>query len=869
MRFLNELTIKNLLSNKKRTIATILGIMLSTFLVVSVGVFFSSVKENYIKSTIESNGDYHAKISSITKEEMDAIKEKEFISDYKIFYSSSEVKNSWFSLYNSSEFLINYVDSNYLNSIRLETGRVPQNSNEILVNSSMRLNLDEGVEELKVGDTVVLEIGNAGDVDKSSFDYYNDYLKAKLEAFEVLEKREVTVVGIYSDDVYNNGDLTNEFYTFYENGDIRGNKMFIWYDDMYKTKDYSFDIRDEFGYCYTSMCDPITYNVDYLSLYEVDLAGKEESSYLVVMFSYFFIIVGVISIGCIFVIYNSFSIAVTEKKKQIGLLSSIGASRSYIKLSIFYEGIILGIIGVILGVLFGILGSKLLIVILNNLVADTSGEIIFALYKEYLVVPILLMFLVILVSISRPMLESSKITPIEAIRLNSDVKIERKSVKGNKIVEKLFGIEGDIAYKNIKRNKKKYNVVVISMFISIVIFLVFSAMVDYLFKGSFDYLYQFDYDYSLTISDKDMVNFEKIKSNLLNTGEVDEFLFMKRNCLASEVSNLEDSYSKEFNDYVNTLKNNSNYEGFDEDSLFDFSFFVVLSDADFNSYVKDNNLKGNVPVLYNRLFGNVLLNDKSIKYFKGEIFKDDLLYINFCKRESQGLSNCEKEFDNYQLSSASFLGHLIFNPMNSLVFIISESMYENIEQSKMIYENSNYIFMKLNGYKKIEAEVESMMKDNIITIDSYYENIKAELDDAREMIFAIKLVVYLFVIFVVLIGVTSLFNTINISVNLRRREFAVLKSLGMSDRMFNKMILFESVFLGLKALLYAIPISFLVVFLLKSLNNAVLGIDIWLIPWTSLLIAIFGVFIIVFITMKYTISKIDSSIIDVIREENI
>lgn len=871
MKFINEFTIKNLLSNKRRTIATIIGIALSTFLMISVGVFFSSIKENYIKSTIESNGDYHVRIDSITKEQIDKIKEKDFISDYKIFYSTSEVKNNWYNLYNSSSFSINYVDSNYLDSIELISGRLPENSNEIIIHSLINNDLKENLDNIEIGNTINLEIGNSSNINKSDYDNYNDYLKELLDSFEVKETKKVTVVGIYSNDKYNkNSDLIKTFYTLYEDEELQDNKMFIWYDDMYNTKNYSTAIKEEFNFCSSLTCNPITYNVNYLNLYDVDLDNTVNNNYLIVIFSYFFIILGVISIGCIFVIYNSFSISVTEKKKQIGLLSSIGASKKDIKLLVFYEGTILGIVGIVIGVLLGIVGSRLLIFILNNLISNTNGEIIFALYKEFVILPILFMILVILVSISRPMIESSKISPIDAIRLNSDVKLDRKSVKGNKIIEKLFGVEGDIAYKNIKRNKKKYNVTVISMFISIVIFLVFSSMVDYLFEGSLDYLYQFDYDYSLIISDKDMINFDKIKFNLLNTKEVDEFLFMKRNISHANITNLESSYSDEFKKYVDTKKSNQNYQSFDENSMFNLAVFAVLPDSDFNSYVKENNLKNDIPVLYNRLFNSITLNDKSTKYFEGDVFKDNLLKIKLCNKEEDKLKNCEIEIDKYQLSSANFLGYLTFNPSNSLVFIISESMYNKLNQSKMLYTDSNYIYMKLNGYKKIDSQIESMMKENIITTDSYFENIKEELDEARNMIFAVKIVVYSFVILVVLIGLTSLFNTVNISINLRKREFAVLKSIGMSDKMFNKMILFESIFLGIKALLYAIPISFLVVYLLKSLNNTIFGINILLIPWESMLVAIFGVFIIVFITMKYTVSKIEKKgIIDTIREENI
>ena len=138
------------------------------------------------------------------------------------------------------------------------------------------------------------------------------------------------------------------------------------------------------------------------------------------------------------------------------------------------------------------------------------------------------------------------------------------------------------------------------------------------------------------------------------------------------------------------------------------------------------------------------------------------------------------------------------------------------------------------------------------------------------MILVIKILLYGFISLVTLIGVTSVFNTIHTSINLRRKEFAMLRSMGLTPKGFNKILAFESLFVGLKSLLYAIPVSIGVVFLLYKSLGGVADVGAFVIPWQSILIATVAVFIIVFITMMYASSKIKhENILDAIREENI
>ena len=150
-----------------------------------------------------------------------------------------------------------------------------------------------------------------------------------------------------------------------------------------------------------------------------------------------------------------------------------------------------------------------------------------------------------------------------------------------------------------------------------------------------------------------------------------------------------------------------------------------------------------------------------------------------------------------------------------------------------------------------------------------YINVDEQLKLMRNLILVIKILLYGFISLVTLIGVTSVFNTINTSINLRRKEFAMLRSVGLSPRGFNKILSFESIFFGFKSLLYSIPVSIAVSYLIYKNILGIVDMEFKL-PIKPIIISILAVFIIVFITMRYSARKIKKeNILEAIREENI
>ena len=208
------------------------------------------------------------------------------------------------------------------------------------------------------------------------------------------------------------------------------------------------------------------------------------------------IIIIIIVVSSIFVIRNSFSISVSEKNRQYGMLASIGATSKQIKKNVIFEGMLIGLIAIPLGIVFGIIAIIILLQVVNYLLADMlSGmRFMYSINWVAILISIIISIITIYLSCLIPARKAAKISPIESIRGNNDIKIKSKKLKTSVITKKLFGVGGVIASKNLKRSKKKYRTTVISLVVSIFIFISLSSFLTIGTKASTFYYMDFKFN---------------------------------------------------------------------------------------------------------------------------------------------------------------------------------------------------------------------------------------------------------------------------------------------------------------------------------------------------------------------------------------
>ena len=894
MNILNSLTIKHLKMNKRRTIVSIIGIMLSTALLVGIGLIASSIREYAIYEAIRYDGRYHSKINKFPKEKLNELKNNKEIEKYFYQYSSDLTKdqrlddddwNAYFHIINS--------DRGLLEELVLLEGELPKNNREILVSENL---IRYSTVSYKIGDNLELSYGEKQEVTKEREDGYGF---ETVDEFTPSGKKETyKITGIVENNIYGRSDR-EEVYTLDESTSVDTVNVYIIFNKLKNVQKKTEKIFDDLDLktSYKSKIevsekDQKNSRIDYNSSLLILHGESNNTNLMTVMSSYLTIILSVISVACIIVIYNAFSISVMERKKQFGLLSSIGATKKQIKKTVVFETLIVGTIGIITGILAAYLGIWIVSLVINNLLKDMlERPFVLATYPMFVIIPIILTIIAIRISAMLPVKRASKMSALEVIRQTDDIKIKSKKLKTPKIIIKLFGMDASIAYKNMKRNKKKYRITIISIFISIVAFLTFSSFLTYGVTSFSNFLGEIDFDISMTYHryeeyENTAKESKELMDSILEHSQVDDYIKFDSHYLQSKIIN-ESFHHPEYVDFYKDRIDPS-YKTINDDVS-----IVVLEDKDYEAYKKEIGLKEDRPILINtgkiEDYGDDGMSRNIIEVTKYK--KDSKLKYELCDmldfysqhyNEEKGTytytdeeviahfeKNCYANMDNFFLTDKE--PKMFKNTYTFGLIIVNQKMMNEIINSttnKELFEDySTSAYIKAKKYNELDKLAESIEKNALQNL--YYENISAEMTKVNNAMLAIRILFYGLVGLVTLIGITSVFNTVTTSMELRRKEFAILRSVGLSPKGFNKMIWFESILFGVKALLYGLPVGIGLSYLVNQSSFSLVESD-FFIDYKSVIISIIGVFVIILITMWYSTAKINkNNILDTIRDENI
>ena len=149
-----------------------------------------------------------------------------------------------------------------------------------------------------------------------------------------------------------------------------------------------------------------------------------------------------------------------------------------------------------------------------------------------------------------------------------------------------------------------------------------------------------------------------------------------------------------------------------------------------------------------------------------------------------------------------------------------------------------------------------------------FRDFKENEENNRTLILLINVFSYGFIVLISMISVANVFNTISTNVGLRRRDFGMLRSAGFREKDLLRMMNYECLTYGCKALVWGVPISLVLSFLIQGIDRGITNTE-FVPPWNAFLIAALCVFIVVFTTMFYAVSRLrKDNPIDAIRMEN-
>lgn len=858
MNVLNKLTLKSLQMNKKRTIVTIIGIILATSLLTAVITMVVSFRATMIEYEKEDAGNYHYVFEDVPYEDLKYFKNNTNIEDIycteDIGYTYLEGNNNDYKPY---LHLLAFNEKALINSsVKLVEGRMPQNENEIVISEHIK---DIAEVEYNIGDTLSLDVSKRTDL---SGEYELDQSNAYVEGEEKLESmytKEYKVVGIIERPNYDIENPASPGYTIvtYLNDNNAPQNLNIYV----LLSEYGLKNQEEF----VSQITGIDKNILTKLENNEQLDEKELEEYNNIKYSYSknegllryenfevsdstmstvlslaVVVIVIIIVTSIFCIRNSFAISITEKMRQYGMLASVGATPKQIKKNVLYEAMILALIAIPIGILCGLFADFILLKVIGTLLADALNNLkfIFSISWLSLVFVILLAIITIYLSAISSARRASKISPIEAIRGNNDIKINPKKIRSSKIVEKLFGIGGKIADKNLKRNKKKYRTTVISIVVSVSIFIAMSSFIDYAMNASS--VYYNNTSYNLYVRD----GVEDSYKEIAKFSGVEEYSIVR-------LSNF----------YVdtNTIKGNEDFRTGDESSQIPISI-IALGDEEYRRYVKELGLNYNdakdKAILIDDYTQYVVDEENKGKYIMKRIYtyeKGDTILGSF---EDEGVKDTYLEIA--AIGTTRPMG--LENITSSYGYlVISDDFYNRNVKDTYAQE----LYIKCDDSNKLEGQIRQEYDDLIVY------NLDEQMQQEQSVYLVIQIFLYGFITVISLIGITNIFNTITTNMNLRSREFAMLKSIGMTNKEFNKMIRLESILYGLKSLLIGIPIGIILSYLVYKAVSGGIEME-FILPINSIIISIVVVMLLIIFIMRYSLSKINKqNIIETIRKDNI
>ena len=846
MNILNKLSIKNLQLNKKITISTIIGIILSCSLICAVATMFTSFQETLIQNAINETGYYHLKMLNVSDEKLKTLENNRDIKELFTIYENGYAKlengqneyKPYLRLYSMDKAVFDNLKFN------LVEGEFPSNKNEIIISKHI---IDNGKVNLKIGDKISIDVGKRQSLDGYKLDSSNPY-NEELEQLVDTKNHEFTIVGIIERPGYGFEEYSDPGYSIITTNMNEGSKNI--YISLKHPKEYKEVIPMILGETsYNDASDSHRVNKELLR-WE---AFAFSDSTVQMLYAVIGVVIFIIIFTSVFCIRNSFAIATTEKMKMYGMLSSVGATKKQIKKNVIFEALILGLIGIPLGIIGGIFAVFILIKIVNSIGGEYFLNNMEGIVVKITILPIILSIILGIITIYLSAISSarkaSKVSPIELLKNADEIKIKAKKLKTPKIISKIFKTGGELAYKNLKRSKKKYRTTVISLTISIFIFITMNALLINMFDMSSNYYEDYDYNIRLYLRGNEPSDVDKIKK----VNYIDECFVL--------------------------YENEKNLKIFDLDKINEIEEIELSEDTIYDEEQKKSIPTGNGKCSNLQLFA--LDNNDFQKYakkigvnpdkLKGKgILCDDYLYYE---------NNKQIETRRYKYNvGETVTGKLDDEETSIKVGYISKERPYGIEGS---YYGDGYLVVNKDEFKNLKFApvymcIQSSNSDELINEikaldidDCGFVNLEEQARENRAMSLIIKIFLYGFIAIITLIGVTNIFNTITSNMELRQKEFATLKSIGMTKKEFNRMINLETIFYSTKSLIYGIALGLVGTFALYKAFSVKIEKGMY-IPINSIIISIIAVFVLVFMIMRYSMSKINKqNTIETIRNENI
>lgn len=841
-----QITGKYLKANKKRTILTMIGIVLSVALIATIGLFFKGIQDAQVESIKRNVGSYHLMFQGANKDLVNKMKNDDRVLKSGLYSVSEPIKVA--GKIDIQEVVASDSALELL-PFKAKQGRLPENAKEVAV-----------------------ENWALGYIDKTSEIGKNIKINGK----------DYTLVGVLENSYVT--QMKNSAMVLLKNSEITDEKANLLVEISPKV-----ELQKAAGELKKLGGKSKVEENNMLLMYQ---GGKIDES-TKGLYGAIFIVISIVVISTIAVIYNSFQISVIERVKQFGLLRAIGTTKKQIRSMVLREATLIAAIAIPLGLLCGIIAIYLVGFIFKLIGGDT------VLPTKLSIAPIILLgsgavgLVSIYASALIPAIFAGKISPLVAISSRASITKEKVKRRKNKLAEKLFKFEGTLALKNIKRNRKRYRITVFSIIISVVLFISFKSLMDmsmnfrtelnesqnihfkiYKSGEGLDYENIKEDDYNL-----DSKIGEKIKSKSTVDkvyGEYKPYNFygaIEDKNMVQEVKDIKDVYRKvKVNGYEKTVMDVS-MTIYDKEALEVSKNYIKSGAIDIEKMNKENGV-----ILINK---NKVLRPELKKSYMGplaDVKIGDEISVQY--KEYQDVYD-EKYKENVEFGKGkikkvkviaivespvfNLVPDIQYNGEKALKVITSQEVMKNLSEKNEINPRSfNISIRDINKDQVAIGEIEGSIKeDPSLRIINIIDQNRKEKSNVLMM----QILVYGFISVISLIGSVNIINTVTTNIILRKREFAALKSIGLTQKGLKKMVVLEGVLYGITGAIYGSVIGCGLSYLLsKQLMKS--REFIWTIPCEAIIIASVSSILIGYMSVLSPLSRIKKeNLIEAIREE--
>lgn len=908
MNIINRLTLQTMKKNRTRTIVTIIGVILSATMFTAVTTFCSSMYA-YLREAAEYvAGNYHVYVEDLPGSKLNEVLDDERLKSSCAAEYIGYAEMSTVNEYKPYLYVAGATDDFFdLMPVHLTEGRMPENGDEIILPNHLYVN---GGVMHAMGDVIELELGDrmSDGVKLMQSTPMNPEVE---EQFSAKLKKSYTVVGFYERPRFENYTAPGYTALTVSDGTIKPDVMYDGFLAVNNPRANFEPFLEENGL------------VDYVLSLNTNILMFDGytiyANWTSILYNTAIIFGLLIFIGSVSLIYNAFSISVSERTKQFGLISSIGATKKQIRRSILFEATSISAVGIPIGLGVGMLGMGITLYLCKDLfrsLADSPVDITFRVSVAAIVIAIIVALITVLISAWIPSRRAMRITPIEAIRQVKDVKVSAKQVRYSKLFVKLFGAEGVLAKKYYGRSRKKYRATITSLAMSVILFICTSSFCMYLIQLGGIGAGNSNYDLICYLKNDKNVELMGVLNEIEGLDSVDEVAasFFELEEFAAYIPDGDATNS--YIDYMHMSRSGML-------NLKDDSFIGYLDDASFREMLINNGLSPEeyfaggelYPVVINRGSGTIYNRDEdgaTRKTYEFQFLKNGTDSIMTVKPvtapegyEVQGIhwsgsawgegelkyyftpvddgSGIECEYDEMSKPIGMPTANVEF--VQTHVYALIDEVPLGVETAepnlKLIYPMSAYdeqidAGIRINIYFRTETtttaiqEAKTIMNDAglSVTDDDFYDIAEAERT-MRNLVTLIEVFSYGFIALISLISVANVFNTISTNVALRKRDYAMLRSIGMNEKGMRRMTCYECILYGSRSLFIGLPVSILLSFLIYLFGNGVRSSGFTL-PWGSVIAAVLCVFAVVFASMLYSTSKLrKENTIDTLKNENI